>query len=223
MGSSCHRCGEALAGEPLFCPHCGAPQLLVQESEPLLSAKEGTSQHTIDQAAGMLRWRSAVNAALMVAAPAAVLSALLSMGTLWVFAGGFATVALYRHRTASATDGKLGWRIGGLMGIVAATLWLAIEGVSLVFDRFVLHHGSSIDNEFHNALQLALHTMEQQNPTFASTFPWFSHFWLSPYGIAAMFLAGSLMLALSMVLFSALGGAIGGRYLRSRALSRPMM
>ncbi len=221
MGSVCHRCHEALAGEELFCSHCGAPQLCVQESESVVTAQEGSLQHTIDQAAGVLRWRAAVNVALLVAAPAALLSALLSPGTLWVFAGGFLAVALYRRRTASPTDGKLGWRIGGLMGIVAATLSLAIQGASLVFDRFVLHQSAQIDNEFHTRMQMALHAMQQQNPAFATELPWFSHFMLSPYGIAAIFLAGSLMLALSMVLFSALGGAIGGRYLRTRPLTRP--
>ena len=212
-----------LAGEELFCAHCGAPQLRVQENESVLTAQEGSLQHTIDQAAGMLRWRAAVSSALLVAAPAALLSALLSLGTLWVFVGGFLTVALYRRRTASPTDGKLGWRIGGLMGVVAATLWMAEQGATLIFQRYVLHQGASIDSELHNSVQTALIAMQQQNPAFTKDYPWFPHFWLSPEGIAAMFLAGCCMLALSMVLFSALGGAIGGRYLRTRALSRPVI
>jgi len=221
MAIPCYRCHEALSGEEPFCAHCGAPQLCVPESEAVLSAQEGSLQHTIDQAAGMLRWRTAVQAALIVALPAALLSALLSPGTLWAFGGGFLTVALYRRRTASPTNGKLGWRIGGLMGIVAAALSMAIQGASLVFDRFVLHEGAKIDSEFQTEMQSVLHAMQQQNPDISTQMPWFSHFLLTPYGIAAVFLAGSLMLALSLVLFSALGGAIGGRYLRSRPLSRP--
>jgi hypothetical protein len=223
MGSPCYRCHETLTGEEPFCAHCGAPQLCVPESETVLSAQEGSLQHTMDQAAGMLRWRAAVHAALIVALPAALLSALLSPGTLWVFAGGFFTVALYRRRTASPTNGKLGWRIGGLMGIIAASLSMAIQGASLVFDRFVLHQSAKIDSQFQTEMQSVLHAMQQQNPDFSTQMPWFSHFMLTPYGIAAVFLAGSLMLALSMVLFSALGGAIGGRYLRTRPLSRSTM
>jgi hypothetical protein len=193
---------------------------MVEDSEPSTTAEEGALQHTRDQAADMLRWRSAVSSALLVAGPAALLSAMLNLGSIWVFVGGFLTVAIYRRRTAAATDSKLGWRIGGLMGMVAATLWLAIEGGSLVFDRYILHHGAAIDTELQSSLQLAIAAMEQKNPTFATDYPWFSHFWLSPDGIAAMFLGGSCALALSMILFSALGGALGGRFLHARAASR---
>jgi len=221
MAIPCYRCHESLSGEELFCAHCGAPQLYVPESEALLATQESSLEHNIDQAVSMLRWRAAVQAALIVALPAALLSALLSPGTLWAFGGGFLTVALYRRRTASPTDGRLGWRIGGLMGVVAAALSMAIQGASLVFDRFVLHQGAKIDSEFQTEMQTVLHAMQQQNPDFSTQMPGFSHFLLTPYGIAAVFLAGSLMLALSIVLFSALGGAIGGRYLRTRPLSRP--
>jgi hypothetical protein len=222
MEPTCHRCGASLVDGQPFCPHCGAPQLRVEDVEPTLPA-EKSAVFATDQNAGMLRWRAAVQVALWVAAPAAVLSAVLNLGSVWVFAGGFVTVALYRRRTSAATDAKLGWRIGGLMGMVAATLWLAIEGGALVVERYLLHHGSDIDTELRGSLQVAIAAMEQKNPSFATDFPWFSHFWLSPVGIASMFLGGSCALALSMILFSAIGGAIGGRYLRSRAVSRPLL
>lgn len=220
MGWTCHRCGETLVGEEPFCPHCGAPQLRIEPREPEVeAASEGVSAPPA-QRTEMLQWQAAIEAGLMIALPAALLSSLLSAGAIWVFAGGFLTVAIYRRRTAAPTDGKLGWRIGGVMGLVAATLWLAIQSATLVFDRYVLHKGASIDQQFRSALSLALGNMAQQDPTFMKTFPWFMHFWLSPYGIAAMLLASSIMLALIMVFFAALGGSLGGRYLRTRAVRR---
>lgn len=217
MEQVCHRCGDTLVPDELYCPHCGAPQLRVEENESILSAQEGSVQQSLDRAADILRWRSAVSAALFVAVPTALLSTALSLGALWVFAGGFLAVAVYRRRTASPTDGRIGWRIGGLMGMMAAVLWLAMEAASMLFERFVMHQGASIDATLRNSLQAALATMNQQNPTFAHQYPWFAHFWLSPDGVAILFVTGSSMLALSMILFSALGGALGGHYLRSRA------
>lgn len=222
MDSTCHRCGATLVEGQPFCPHCGAPQLRVEEMEPALPA-ERSADFAGDPNAGMLRWRSAVQVSLMVAGPAALLSAVLNLGSVWVFAGGFIAVALYRRRTSAATNAKLGWRIGGLMGMVAATLWLAIEGGALVVERYLMHHGSEIDTDLRGSLQVAIAAMEQKNPSFTTDFPWFSHFWLSPEGIATMFLGGSCALALSMILFSAIGGAIGGRYLRARSISRPVL
>ncbi len=217
MEQVCHRCGETLISNKLYCPHCGAPQLRVEESESVLAAQEGSLQHSLDRVADMMRWRSALVSALLVAVPAALLSSVLSLGALWVFGAGFLAVAMYRRRTASATDGRLGWRIGGVAGAMAATLWLAIEAASMVFERYVMHQGASIDASMHKSLNDALKAMNQQNPALASQYPWFAHFWLSPAGVATLFVTGSCMLALSMVVFSALGGALGGRYLRSRA------
>lgn len=219
MGCTCHRCGETLASQEFYCPHCGAPQLRIEPREPLLD-ESAEVESLPAQRAENLQWQVAIQAALMVAVPAALLSSLVSVGAIWVFAGGFLSVAIYRRRTAAATDGKLGWRIGGIMGLVAAALWMAAQGLTLVVDRFVLHKGASIDQQFRAALELALGNMAQQDPSFMKTFPWFTHFWLSPYGIAAMLLASSIVLALMMVFFAALGGSLGGRYLRTRVVRR---
>lgn len=174
-------------------------------------------QHSLDRVADLMRWRSAISAALYVAVPAALLTTLVGAGVVWVFAGGFLAVAVYMRRTASPTDSRIGWRIGGLMGVMAATLWLAFEAVYMLLQRYVMHQGAAIDATLRKSLEDAIATMNQQNPAFAHQFPWFTHFWLSPSGIATLFISGSSMLAISMILFSALGGALGGHFLRSRA------
>lgn len=217
MEQVCHRCGDHLVGDKLYCPHCGAPQLRVEESESIVSAHENSLQQSLDRDTETMRWRSAISAALLVAAPTALLSALLSLAALWVFVGGFLTVYLYRRRTASPTDSRIGWRIGGLMGVIAAILWLAVEACSMLVERYGMHQGAALDSTFHHAIESAISTMNQQNPTFQHQFPWFAHFWLSPDGIATLYLTGTSLIALSMVLFSALGGALGGSSQRNRA------
>lgn len=178
-------------------------------------------QLSLDRVADMMRWRAAVSAALLVAIPVALISDLLSLGALWVFAGGFLAVALYRRRTASPTNGRIGWRIGGLMGVIAAFFWLAFEAISMVIQRYVMHQGAAIDTALRAAMKKALDTVNQQNPSLAHQIPWFAHFWLSPSGLATIFLIQSTVLALAMILFSALGGALGGSYQRSRPIPPP--
>lgn len=223
MEPVCHRCGETLVPDEIFCPHCGAPQLRVEESESALNSQEGSVQQSIDSATDMMRWRAAVSAALLVAVPAAVLSDLLSLGALWVFVGGYFVVSIYRRRTASSTDGRIGWRIGALMGVMAATLWMAIEAISMLVERFVMHQGSTIDATLRKSVMAAIAKMNEQNPAIAHQYPWFEHFWLSSSGIATLYLSGISLLAISMVLFSALGGALGGRYRSVRPLGTPSM
>jgi hypothetical protein len=216
MEQVCHRCGENLVADELYCPHCGAPQLRVEESGAVVSAQEGSLQQSLDRATDMMRWRAAIRAALLIAAPTALLSALLSLGALWVFIGGFFTVRIYRRRTDAPTDSRIGWRIGGLMGVLSAILWLAIEALSMLVERYGMHQGQALDSTFRKAIQAAIHTMNQENPAFQHQFPWFAHFWLSPDGIATLYLSGTALIALSMILFSALGGALGGSSQRNR-------
>lgn len=223
MESVCHRCGEYLVPNQIFCPHCGAPHLLVDENDSLPAGQDPSLQQSLDRAADLLRWRSAVTAALFVAVPVALLSTLVSIGALWVFIGGFLTVHLYRRRTASPTDGRIGWRIGSLTGVISAIFWLALNAVSMLVQRYALHQGAAIDAAFTNAVKSAMATMNQQSPTFQHQFPWFAGFWLSPSGIATLYLTGTSLVAVSMVLFAALGGALGGSYHRNRPLNPPSM
>lgn len=169
-------------------------------------------QQSLDRVEDMMRWRSAITAAMLVAIPVALLSDLLSLGALWVFAGGFLVVSLYRRRTTAPTNGRIGWRIGGLMGVIAAVFWLAFEAISMLIERYAMGQGATIDNTLRGAIKKAIATMNQQNPTFAHQFPWFAHFWLSPSGVATLYLTELSILALAMILFSALGGALGGSY-----------
>lgn len=223
MEQACHRCGENLVPDELFCPHCGAPQLRVEDSESVPAAQEGSLQQSLERSADMMRWRSAVSLALSVAVPVALISAVLSLGVLWVFAGGFVVVSLYRRRTASPTNGRIGWRIGGLMGVISAILWLVFSALSTLVQRYALHQKPLIVAALRQSIRTSLATVSQQNPDFAKQVPWVSHFWLSPDGLATLYLLGVCIFALAMVLFSALGGAVGGVYQRNRPVNPPPM
>jgi ribosomal protein L40E len=215
MDLACHRCGATLSTPELFCPHCGSPQLRFESSDeqtPYQSDTNGTPLLT----GQMIAWRPAVQAALIVALPVGILSSLLDFGILWVLAGGFGAVALYQRKAVTVASARAGWRIGLLVGMLAAFLSSTVDGLSMVFERYGLHHGASIDQRLIALTQQMTDQMVRQNPEAAQQIPWFIHFWLSPDGHAAVVLFMSAFAAIMMIAFSSIGGALGARVLGTR-------
>ena len=215
MDLACHRCGATLTSPELFCPHCGAPQLRFEPSEEQVPYPGGGNGPGL-RPGQLVSWRPAVQAALLVALPVGVLSSLLDFGAIWVLAGGFCVIALYQRKTSALLPSGSGWRIGMLVGFLAAFLSSLSDGVSMVLERYGMHHGASIDQKLIALTQQMTDQMVHQNPEAAQQIPWFIHFWLSPDGHAAVVLFMSAFAAITMVAFSALGGALGARVLGTR-------
>jgi hypothetical protein len=216
MDPVCHRCGTTLSAPEIFCPHCGAPQLRFEASEdqtPYLAGEPSSPNLRIGQS---ILWRPAVHTALIVALPVGLLSSLLDFGILWVLAGGFAAVALYQRKAPAVLNARAGWRIGMLAGGLAAFFSSIVDGLSMVFERYVLHHGAAIDQKLIGLTQQMTDQMARQNPEAAQQIPWFIHFWLSPDGHAAVVLFMSAFAAVMMIAFSTIGGALGARVLGTR-------
>ncbi len=215
MDPVCHHCGATLQDSELFCSHCGSPQLRLESAEQLESGQpvgNGTSLRS----GQLVAWRPAVQAALMVALPVGILSSLLDFGVIWVLAGGFCAVALYQRKGLLIANPRSGWRIGMLVGVMAAFFTTMVDGLSMVFERYGLHHGASIDQKLIALTQQMTDQMVHQNPEAAQQIPWFIHFWLSPDGHAAVVLFMSAFAAAMMIAFSLLGGMIGARVLGAR-------
>jgi hypothetical protein len=215
MDSVCHSCGSALNTSESFCPHCGAPQLRFEPSEEQTPYQNEPAVPGLRMGQTIL-WRPAVRTALLVAVPVGLLSALLDFSILWVLAGGFGAVALYQRKAPSVLNARAGWRIGMLVGAMAAFFSSLVDGLSMVFERYVLHHGTSIDQKLTSLTQQMTEQMVHQNPEAAQQIPWFIHFWLSPDGHAAIVLFMSGFAAVMMVAFSTIGGAVGARVLGAR-------
>lgn len=173
----CHRCGGELAPHAvtdesgLFCPHCGAPQILLPEymrpepvPEPLaITATTGAVPPPLPQ---VIDWRNALICGAAVAIVAAVLTGIGVISSfaslinfVWVISGGVMAVALYQKRRADVLmNGRVGARIGltaGLMVIVAIGLALSVAGVAA---RFGLHRMGGFDAQVAEAAQ----TMQTQ-------------------------------------------------------------
>lgn len=221
MDPLCHRCGNPVPADQTFCSHCGAPQLLVDTSEPL------GQQVPVQRLAGdphRVQWRSAITSALLVAVPVGLLSAIGSgLSTFLVIAGGFATIALYRKRTDGFTDGRIGWRLGAILGSASATIAALFYAGHMVVSRYLLHQGAAIDQEFQAAAQQSVDywvkaSAQQgpQPPEVLHLIHSFSSFLLSPDGHAFIQLSTVVLTSAGMLLFAAMGGAIAGRLLAVR-------
>lgn len=191
MYALCHRCGGELpvgdspaAGDnTAFCPHCGAPQLLLSDyTEPLSTGAEDG-----DLAAGastgalppprpnLIDWRLALRSAACVAAVGAVLSALaagvpgvLPISTVWTISASLTTLALYqRWRPLALMNAGVGAKIGILVGITLAFFLGATLSAGMVIARFGLHNMANFDLEtaqsFH-ALKLRMDEVAQSRP-----------------------------------------------------------
>ena len=214
MDPVCHRCGTALnSPEELFCPHCGAPQLRYEPAEEPApaAAMPQTAGRNLESFSPRTAISSALTVAALVAIPMGLLSSIYAFSLLWVVGAGIASVVLYGRRAGAAPTGRIGWRIGGLAGLLGAFLSLAIYSLRSTVQRFALHTNEpelqvrSLAQQFAAAVNQA----HRSNPQTAEAAALLIRFWLSPDGAAAMALLTATLFTFSLVLFAAAGGAIG--------------
>ena len=220
MVKDCHRCGSPLAVPEMFCPNCGAPQLLYDASDG--------PDATGEPAAAVVRevqWKTAVGAAVTFAVPVGLLCSsvvpVLSGGCcLWVLGGAVAAVGLYQRRSATRTLPRpVGIRIGWIIGIMAAVVAEAFNAGALVLERYVLHGGEAMEKAYRATMdQVSVATAQ-----IAGGSPGESReamqFLLSPDGRAASALMGALMTLAGITIFSMIGGALGSRIFSGRNTS----
>ena len=217
MDLVCHRCGTVLnSPDELFCPHCGAPQLRYEPADEAV-ASVTPSQKTAPGRLDLVSWKAAIVSALIIASlisiPVGLLSTIYDFSLIWVVGGGIAAVALYRRRVGVPPTGRMGWRIGGLLGLLAAFISVAVFSARSVIQRYALH-SSQPELQVHSLAQqiaAAAGQANYSNPQTAAAAAYLVHFWLSPDGAAAIVLGTAATFALCMVLFAAAGGAIGAR------------
>ncbi|HTV13170.1 MAG TPA: zinc ribbon domain-containing protein [Acidobacteriaceae bacterium] len=221
MERTCHRCGNSVREADGFCAHCGAPQLTVEAADAAVQQQQQAVLFRGDPQ--RVNWRAAILCALLVAIPVGLLSAFTGGNSLFGIAGGFAAMALYRRRSAATTDGRIGWRIGSILGVASAFLATTAYAAQEIVDRYWLHQGSVMDHEFEvltqQGIDYATHATVQgpQTPEVASVVHRVTSFMLSPDGHAAEQLTAAIVMSLGMTLFAATGGAIAGRLLSLRA------
>jgi hypothetical protein len=223
MHQYCHRCGGELSasvGESPFCPHCGSPQIYLQDYEEQNNGAEGsTTGAAPPPSPQQVEWKTAIRCALLVAGMAAVLSVVSAkvqlvspISWLWTISGSMITLALYQKRRPLAwMDAGVGARIGVVVGLaLVSCLAVAMAGAGLVA-RFGLHSMAGFDAE----LTQTLHAQIEKAAATAPQPPDMVRFLYSPEVRAGIMLAGFAMVSGVLLVLSTVGGALGG-FMRMR-------
>jgi hypothetical protein len=217
MVAHCHRCSGVLEDEASFCPHCAAPQLRVVPPEETADAAGGPI-HTFVRDRRSLDWRKVIQLALWIAIP---LGCIAPFFFPLVIAGPIVLISLYQRRLpGTALDGRTGFRIGALLGVLAA--YVSAFGLAgwQLFERYTRHQGSALDAQFAMQVQQsaeATQRMSQANTMNAEQARAMLDFFLSPDGRVTYTFFYTVSLAFGIVLLAGLGGMLGARLARRSA------
>ena len=238
MRETCHRCGGDLPdheaageGRSPFCPHCGAPQLLLSDySEPLSTGAE-IAEGADSNSTGTLPpprpnridWPMALRGAVLVSAVAVVLSVIAArlpsfspIGSVWVVSASLTTLALYqRRRPLAAMNANVGARIGLLVGMMLVFFLAATLSAGLFVGRYSLHAMSGIDAAMSLAMKAQLAQLSATRPVPPDVVSLVSSIQFR----TAMMLCYFSLILFAILLISVFGGAVGG-LLRTRRFGR---
>ncbi len=223
MHEYCHRCGGELPardGASPFCPHCGSPQIFLQDYEQQSGAPEADTTGAVPPPRPQqVEWKTAIRCAVLVAGIAAVLSLVAArvqlvspLSWLWTISGSIITLALYQRRRPLAwMDAGVGARIGVVVGLALVACLAVAMAIGGLVARYGLHSMAGVDAQ----LTELLHVQFEKAAAITPQPPEVQRFWYSPEFRAGMMLAGFGMLAGFLLVLSTVGGAVGG-FMRMR-------
>jgi hypothetical protein len=223
MHEHCHRCGGELPardGASPFCPHCGSPQIFLQDYEQQSGASEADTTGAVPPPRPQqVEWKTAIRCAVLVAGIAAVLSLVAArvqlvspLSWLWTISGSIITLALYQRRRPLAwMDAGVGARIGVVVGLALVACLAVAMAIGGLVARYGLHSMAGLDAQ----LTELLHAQFDKAAAITPQPPEVQRFWYSPEFRAGMMLAGFGMLAGFLLVLSTVGGAVGG-FMRMR-------
>jgi hypothetical protein len=203
-----------------FCPHCGSPQIYLQDYEQQSGGAEADTTGAIPPPRPQqVEWKTAIRCAALVAGVAAGLSlvsqrvqvvSLFSM--LWTISGSMIALALYqRKRPLAWMDAGVGARIGLVVGLALVACLGVAGAVGGLVARYGLHSLGAFDAE----LTQMLHAQFEKAAAITPQPPEMLRFWFSPEVRAGMMLVGFGMVSGFLLILSTVGGAVGG-FMRMR-------
>jgi hypothetical protein len=203
-----------------FCPHCGSPQIYLQDYEQQNGGAEADTTGAIPPPRPQqVEWKTAIRCAALVAGVAAGLSLLSQrvqvvslLSTLWTISGSMIALALYQRRRPLAwMDAGVGARIGLVVGLALVAGLGVAWGIGGLVARYGLHSLGAVDAE----LTQMLHAQFEKAAAISPQPPEMQRLWFSPEFRAGMMLVGFGMLSGILLVLSTVGGAVGG-FMRMR-------
>lgn len=224
MEVTCQRCHQTIEEGDTFCPSCGLPQLVYTAED---GAAPGQPERWAEapRDASMIEWKPALRAAVLLAIPAGLLSSSSSplsfLGIFWIAAAASWAVRLYvrsNEGTAWITTGA-GVRIGLVTGLIAAWLAFAASGGALFVQRYAMHNGAQIDNEWKGRVDASQQmtaawqtSLSGNDAAQAKDLRTQIENWMkSPWGHAGIESFGFAVNAFMLIVFAMGGGALGAR------------
>ena len=200
-----------------YVPAEGAVFAAAEESGRELAYPGSLAAGVLGSASG-IAWRPALQAAILLAIPASVLSAA-PIGFVCMAGASAWAVHLYAKRIhASGISTGAGARIGLVTGLMASWLSVGLDGFFLWLARFPLHQGSAIDSMWATVVLKPLDQKQQEMAQAGVATPQtieFAHhlrdFMTSSNGKAAMTMMSLCVATLLLILFATVGGALGAR------------
>ena len=223
---SCHRCGGDLppaTEDTTFCPHCGSPQLFLQEYDRAILAPDSeisTSGAAPPPHPQQIDWQTAIRCAAFVSLIAAGLNILAMrvpivsvLNELWIITASMTTLTLYQRRKPLAfMNARVGAHIGLTTGLLLIVAVISSSAIAGVVARFALHNMARFDADLTQAFEAVKRSSASSStPPPADLLRFFD----LPEFHASMMLAGVGMVAVFLLLLSTFGGAISG-LLRTR-------
>jgi hypothetical protein len=203
-----------------FCPHCGSPQIYLQDYEQQSGGVEADTTGAIPPPRPQqVEWKTAIRCAALVAGVAAGLSLVSQrvqvvsfLSTLWTISGSMIALALYQRRRPLAwMDAGVGARIGLVVGLALVACLGIAGGVGGLVARYGLHSLSGFDAE----LTQTVHDSFEKASAMAPQPPEVKRLWFSPEFRAGLMLFGFGMISTFLLILSTVGGAVGG-FMRMR-------
>lgn len=220
----CVRCGGELPARDneglLFCPHCGAAQLMLPEHLRVVTEDmpgASTTGMVPPPRPQVVDWRAVLQSAGLIGGVAAVLMALgmlvdvlQAVGTLWVVLSGLTAAWLYgRLRPTLPMNARVGVRVGVVAGLASVSLAGIVLMVGGLVDRFALHRGAELDDWVTKGIAVGVAALNQpgmNQPLNAQLLGILQ----SPEGRAGYMLMNFALDALFLVGVAAVAGAVAG-------------
>ena len=216
MEIACTRCHQTLQAGASYCPYCGLPQLVYSGENSSEAGNLPTRWNDAVRDASTVAWRPAMRSALLLGAPAGIMSSFLSplgiFGFLLMGAAGAWVVSIYmRHRQPAWITLGAGARIGFVTGIVGSWAAAATTGITLFLLRYGLHQGRVFDGFWSSIVNNQLTQEWTTMGADAQTIQQLKALLLSPAGRAGWVLCALVFLSAGMLIFAVAGGALGAR------------
>jgi hypothetical protein len=230
MHEFCHRCGGELStgdGASTFCPHCGSPQIYLQDYEEQTGSPETDTTGAVPPPhPKQVEWKTAIRCAALVGGIAAMLGlvasrvqALSPLSWLWTISGSLITLALYQRRRPLAwMDAGVGARIGVVVGLALMACLACSAAIGGVVARYALHDMVGFDALLTSQLQ-QLHAQIESSGAGNPELPTILRFVSSPEFRVGFMLSGVAMISGFLIVLSTVSGAVGGLMRMRRKVS----